>query len=99
MIWDRPFFHAHICGETFFMCVCVGQARQTRPNSGGLQRASQDSTITFTFYPLKSHFLEFLRYAIKKGLLLRILCCKNVPFLEFLREAIKTDSHLRIFTL
>ena len=72
------------------------QARQTRPNSGGVAegqpikiRQRGGCNIFFTFYALKIELLEFLREAIKKGLLLKILCYKKVPFLEFLRKAIK----------
>ena len=54
------------------------QARQTQPNSGGVAEGQPrfdkgGLQYFFTFYALKIELLEFLRYAIKKGPLLRIL--------------------------
>ena len=63
---------------------------QPRFDKGGV------AIIFFTFYALKIEHFRVFTYAIKKGLFLRILRYKKVPFLEFLRKSIKKDSHLRI---
>ena len=70
------------------------QARQTRQNSGGLQMCSQDLTKgdckKILFLRVKNiHFFKFLRKAVKKGQLLRILHNKKVHFLEFLCKSVK----------
>ena len=66
--------------------IC-SQAHQTRPNSGGggckgpakIQQRGGCNNF-FTFYLLKISLLEFLRKAIKKGILLRIYAIKSSPF-------------------
>ena len=98
-----PPFHHSKRTSIISLFPALGAPNSAKFRGGGLQRASQVSTKDkfdklFTFYALKIILFRVFR-VIKKGLLLRILRYKKVPFLEFLRKAIKKDSHLKIFTL
>ena len=65
------------------------QARQTRPNSGGVEEGQPrfdkgGVAIILYFLRGKNRILEFLRKAIKKDSHLRNFTPQNVYFLEFL---------------
>ena len=75
--------------------TCCNQARQTRPNSGGVAEGHPrfdkgGVAIIFYFLRVKNfNFFEFLRKAIKKGLLLGSLRYKKVPFRNFFVKRLK----------